>query len=264
VQLADQSEIDEEIKRQIKQIETEQKARRRKAPPWNPDTEPPWRLLEDIFSAALKSCEEISTRDLETVLGRGEVPITGTRSDILGDFLPVHIEKLVAAAERRLFHFASNSILATYREPPDREALFGPKSTLLHRHSYLPLTIRFDQVRGHWPKLVEVLQEAGFEIRVSATPKQTRSLCVAKRTTSSPLPRPTVSALKFRAWYEARVKEHIKRGEQTSEDDDWKAARNKFGKKVRRQQVRDLRPDLVPAEWRIQGRRSKTDQNSAK
>jgi hypothetical protein len=60
-------------------------------------------------------------------------------------------------------------------------------------------------------------------------------------------------------WYAERVK----KSEPTSEATDWEAARLKFGQRVRRDQVRDLRRDLAPKEWRQQGRRRKAAANSA-
>jgi hypothetical protein len=44
---------------------------------------------------------------------------------------------------------------------------------------------------------------------------------------------------------------------QTSEATDWEAARQEFGDKVRRDQVRHLRRETVPAKWPRQGRRRK-------
>jgi hypothetical protein len=110
--------------------------------------------------------------------------------------------------------------------------------------------------------LVEALQEAGFAI--NATPKKrAQPHGSIKRAASSALPRSKVSDSRLRAWYKARVKECTKKGEQPSDADDWSAARAKFGEKVRRYQVRDLRARLAPAAWRKQGRRPKAAQIKA-
>jgi hypothetical protein len=167
----------EEIRQHAREIaKRERKARRRKVPQWNPDTDSPWRSLDHCFVDALKG-SEIRAADLETILARGQVPLTGARDDLIGD-LPDRIEKLVAAAERRSFFFEDNSILAffgfaerpvrnaTSTAPPDRVALFGQKSALLHGR--WP-RITFSNVGVHWPKFIEALQGAGFKI--SATPK---------------------------------------------------------------------------------------------
>jgi hypothetical protein len=74
---------------------------------------------------------------------------------------------------------------------------------------------------------------------------------------SSPLPRPTIAYGAVRKWYEQYLEYAKTRAQEPSETDDWKAARQKFGDKVRRNQVRDLRRELAPAEWRRQGRRRK-------
>jgi hypothetical protein len=211
-----------ELREIYERAATEQKARKRKAPSWNPDTDSPWRVLDHCFIAVLKGCDEISTGDLETVLSRGKVPITGRRDDMIGnDRLPDYIEELVAAAERRQFFFTGNSIYTAYREPPDRVALFGPKSMLLHGSSYRPPAITFTNVRAHWPKLVKALQEAGFEI--SVTPKRARSRSIARRTTELRRP-PAVSTArkrgrkpeKFEAVV-AKMKEDIAEGRLTPE-----------------------------------------------
>jgi hypothetical protein len=76
-------------------------------------------------------------------------------------------------------------------------------------------------------------------------------------------PRPTISDDRVRSWYKTRVKECTKKGEQPSEAADWKAARDKFGEKIRRDSVRCVRQALAPAEWRRRGRRSKDRSNSA-
>jgi hypothetical protein len=78
-------------------------------------------------------------------------------------------------------------------------------------------------------------------------------------TTGGALPRPTMRDDELRRWYAERVK----KSEPTSEAADWEAARLKFGQKVRRNQVRNLRRELAPNGWRRQGRRGKPAANSA-
>jgi hypothetical protein len=68
--------------------------------------------------------------------------------------------------------------------------------------------------------------------------------------------RPRVSDRQVRRWYEMRVKECVSAGQQTSEADDWAAARAHFRNSVRQRQIRDLRREFAPTEWRRQGRRS--------
>jgi hypothetical protein len=72
------------------------------------------------------------------------------------------------------------------------------------------------------------------------------------------LPRPTVQNTELRVWYA----NHIATSQPTSEAVDWEAAKRQFGAKVRRQQVRALRHELAPEDWRRQGRR-KAAQKSA-
>jgi len=75
--------------------------------------------------------------------------------------------------------------------------------------------------------------------------------------------RPRASDTDVREWYkEIYIPKCIKDGKQPSEDLDWTAARAKFGNRVRRQQVRDVRHELAPDDWRRQGRRGSSP-NSA-
>jgi hypothetical protein len=164
----------------------EKRARRRKIPPWNPDTESPWRSLEDILITVLKTYEHLKTHeditifDLITILERNKVWFVGTRGDKPYD-LPDRIETLVTAAETREFYFLeANSILTSYSEPLDRVALFGPKSLLeiklpFNSPQYRPLVIMFENVRGHYPMVVEALREAGFEPRRSSSRAGTKT-----------------------------------------------------------------------------------------
>jgi hypothetical protein len=76
-------------------------------------------------------------------------------------------------------------------------------------------------------------------------------------------PRPTIPDEKVRSWYEARVNECTRKGEQPSEAVDWRAAQDEFGEKIRREQLRGIRKTTAPAEWRRQGRRRKGRKNSA-
>jgi hypothetical protein len=77
------------------------------------------------------------------------------------------------------------------------------------------------------------------------------------------LPRGTVKDDTVRAWYEAHIKERTNRKEQTSEAADWAAAQVEFGDRVSRDQVRRLRPKLVPAAWRKKGRHPKAAEKTA-
>jgi hypothetical protein len=164
-----------EIEAIEQEVARERRARRRKVPTWNSDTDSPWRSLEVCFVAALKTCSEIRTREFETVLARGKVWITGTRGDGIGDFLPDRIEGLVATAERLWFRVDSNSeIWATYSRPSGGAPLrIGA------------LSIEFRNVRVHWPMLVEALREAGFDI--SLAPEKAETSQRPRGTAQNPL-----------------------------------------------------------------------------
>jgi hypothetical protein len=68
--------------------------------------------------------------------------------------------------------------------------------------------------------------------------------------------RPKAQDADVQTWYKKTyIPECETAGKQPSEATDWAAARLKFGDKVRRYQIRDLRRELAPTGWRIQGRR---------
>jgi hypothetical protein len=57
-------------------------------------------------------------------------------------------------------------------------------------------------------------------------------------------------------WYKKRVAELMQRGETSSGEDDWRAAKQQFAGRVTRARVREVREQFAPAGWKKQGRRS--------
>jgi hypothetical protein len=69
-------------------------------------------------------------------------------------------------------------------------------------------------------------------------------------------PRLRAPDVEVRKWYEGTyIPACQTAGKRPSEAKDWAEAKLKFGNKVRRNQIRDLRHALAPDDWRIQGRR---------
>ncbi|HUC61635.1 MAG TPA: hypothetical protein VMF53_06740 [Alphaproteobacteria bacterium] len=60
-----------------------------------------------------------------------------------------------------------------------------------------------------------------------------------------------------KAWYIARRDSLTERGERSSEDQDVAAAHEHYGDRVSRKMIRDLRSNLVPADWTRRGRRAR-------
>jgi hypothetical protein len=60
----------------------------------------------------------------------------------------------------------------------------------------------------------------------------------------------------LRLWYEARVAEMTGRGDASSGEEDWKAAKREFPERVTRARVRAARKKFAPVGWKKQGRRS--------
>jgi hypothetical protein len=69
------------------------------------------------------------------------------------------------------------------------------------------------------------------------------------------MPRPRVQESELKDWYREHINKHLDCGTTTNGDDDWEAAKNKFGDRVRQAQIRKLRQKDAPAAWRKQGRR---------
>jgi hypothetical protein len=65
-----------------------------------------------------------------------------------------------------------------------------------------------------------------------------------------------LSVLDLRLWYERRIAQLIRRGETSSGEDDWTAAKQEFDGRVTRARVRETREQFAPAPWKKQGRRS--------
>jgi hypothetical protein len=63
------------------------------------------------------------------------------------------------------------------------------------------------------------------------------------------------SPAELRRWYPTWVKYNVEQGRAPSRDDDLEAAHHKFGNKVHRATLRELRAKLAPAEWIQKGRR---------
>jgi hypothetical protein len=179
-------EAREQVAREQQRREKEWEMRDRPAPPW--DGCSPWRSLGDTYVACFADREAISIDNLETILSRGRVPISGSRNDAIRDTLPAPVEHLVGAAEKLIFDADSSSIWAAYSEPPDRVALFGEQSSL--RYGFSGLTIMFTNVLVHWPKLADELQAAGFKIKIGAALARTENFKQRHRSAKKNRPGP--------------------------------------------------------------------------
>ncbi len=64
-----------------------------------------------------------------------------------------------------------------------------------------------------------------------------------------------VRANELRTWYKDRLAIYQARGQISTRDEDYEAAKKRFGKSVTRKAVRALRKELAPVEWTERGRR---------
>jgi hypothetical protein len=68
--------------------------------------------------------------------------------------------------------------------------------------------------------------------------------------------RPRASDPAVNEWYQSSyLPDCVNLNQQPSQQDDWGAAKQEFGVKVRREQVLDARKKFAPPEWKIQGRK---------
>ena len=109
-----------------------------------------------------------------------------------------------------------------------------------------------DDVIEVWPEVSDAAEpnEAKCEPRADAAGEATG---VTRLPTRPPAP---LSDRDLRRWYERRVAGLVERGEGSSNEKDWEAAKQELAGRVTRTRVRELREQLVPAGWKKQGRRS--------
>ncbi len=212
--------------------------------------EAPWLPLNDAATRCQRA--GVSETALNDILQSGRVPLRGKRDGrVRAD--PIELPHV---REVRISPALNEIILAGSSELDRLRASYSDvlRPTFNDAQFRIEDAITFTDVVVHWPKLVEELQSAGFKLKARRQ-KSTRSLAVTGTTpaTASALPRPTLPDDNLRTWYEKQVE----KDDPTSEAADWAAARVKFGARVRRDQVRQIRRELAPEAWRQQGRRRK-------
>jgi hypothetical protein len=84
---------------------------------------------------------------------------------------------------------------------------------------------------------------------------QPRSDPVGRSRLPTPGPVP-ISDSMLHSWYEGRVAEMTERGDASSGEEDWEAAKRQFPERVTRARVRAARERFAPIGWKKQGRRS--------
>ena len=112
-----------------------------------------------------------------------------------------------------------------------------------------------DDVIGEWPQASDVATKNAAECqpRSAAAGDATDARLVLRSSTKGSAP---LSVQDLRQWYEGRIAQFKQRGETSSGEDDWTAAKQKFAGRVTRARVREMREQLAPAGWKKQGRRS--------
>ena len=156
------------------------------------------------------------------------------------------------------------------------EIIVYPGGLFLRRHAcrrYLlssPLEGVSRLLRDWFPEVVAPSPSASSEpvpLGVGE-PQPPTGLEKGQTPTRAGTPRQKAPNADVRKWYEGTYIPGCQTaGKRPSEAVDWAQAKLKFGHKVRRDQIRDLRRDLAPGDWRVQGRRPSSKnsaENSAK
>jgi hypothetical protein len=139
-------------------------------------TQSDWPLLSQAFDrlSTYEALPQFSAYDVmraaRDIVGRAQICLTGTRSDITATQTPEPIEGLLAKAARADVFSYNNEIFADYDGRQDFRSILGPRSnlqsenTLAWSYGLTDCRIRFRNVRVHWPSLVGVLTQAGFTV----------------------------------------------------------------------------------------------------
>jgi integrase len=112
-----------------------------------------------------------------------------------------------------------------------------------------------DDVIREWPLAGDTAKpnEAEREPRSASAGKTTGVTPALSLSARGPAP---VSSRDLHRWYEGRLAELMQRGETSSGEDDWGAAKQQFAGRVTRARVRAAREQFAPPGWKKQGRRS--------
>jgi hypothetical protein len=112
-----------------------------------------------------------------------------------------------------------------------------------------------DDVIQEWPHASDAAKpnEAEREPRSEAAGATVGKSAALRLSTKGPAP---LSVSDLRLWYERRIAQLIRRGETSSGEGDWTAAKQEFDGRVTRDRVRKIREQFAPAAWKKQGRRS--------
>jgi hypothetical protein len=121
-----------------------------------------------LLSAAFDRLDSSTTDSARDITGRGQVPVTGTRSDIPGSTTPERVEALLRNATR--VDISGDDIRALYAAGQDIRSILGPRSSMQSEnvvawvYGKADCTVTFRTARVHWPALVEALAAAGFAV----------------------------------------------------------------------------------------------------
>jgi hypothetical protein len=105
-----------------------------------------------------------------------------------------------------------------------------------------------ERVMALWPATATLEVSADEHEQTRSEVPVTHVHRVANRQPQSGMPRPIVGSGELRKWYETYIADRQRADKPSSEAEDWANAKDKFGIKVRRHQIRELRPAVAPRE----------------
>lgn len=122
------------------------------------------------------------------------------------------------------------------------------------RLAWKDVEFRRDDVIREWSLAGDTAEpnEREREPRSASAGKATGGTPALSLSARGPAP---VSPRDLHLWYEGRLAELMQRGETSSGEDDWGAAKQQFAGRVTRARVRAAREQFAPLDWKKQGRR---------
>lgn len=121
------------------------------------------------------------------------------------------------------------------------------------RLAWKDVEFRRDDVIREWSLAGDTAEPNEREPRSASAGKATGGTPALSLSARGPAP---VSPRDLHLWYEGRLAELMQRGETSSGEDDWGAAKQQFAGRVTRARVRAAREQFAPLDWKKQGRRS--------
>jgi hypothetical protein len=129
------------------------------------------------------------------------------------------------------------------------------RSKSKHRLAWLDVEFSREDVVREWPHAEDEVEWQAVNKETHSPLSPSRGGGSSERGLSIGRTAP-VAEQGLRSWYQGRVLELTKRGETSSGEEDWEAAKQEFPGRITRARLRAVREECAPEHWKQQGRRS--------